>query len=146
TMNAQRPRFRNKLMLLCGLLTAGMIAAPGAFARDHHYNRHSGYQHYDRHNSWHGRDHNSNVGALLAGALIGGVIVNAIDNSDSYSRTYYSPPSGYYNDGYGSSGYYNNGYGYDGGGYYDRGYGTTYYGNAPAPTNYSQGYYYGGGY
>jgi hypothetical protein len=78
--------------------------------------------------------------------VIGGVIVNAIDNSDNYSRTDYAPPSGYYyNDGYGSSGYYNNGYGYYGGGYYDRGYGTTYY-NGPAPTYYSPGYYYGDGY
>jgi hypothetical protein len=145
-MQTQRSRFRNKVMLLCGLLTAGMIAAPGAFARDHDYSRYSGHRDYGRH-GWHDRSHN-NVGALLAGAIIGGVIVNALDNSHDYSRTYYAPPSGYY---------YNDGYGYDGSRYYDNGYGggyygngdTTYYGNGYAPTYYQpaynqQGYYYDG--
>src|SRR5690348_14333389 len=94
TMTNQRSRFRNKLMLLCGLLTAGMIAAPGAFARDHHYDgRYYGSRHYDSH-GWH-RGHDNDVGALIAGALIGGVIVNAIDHSNDYSRTYYSAPSYY---------------------------------------------------
>jgi len=104
-MKLQAPRFRNKVMLLCGVLTAGMIAAPGAFARDHNYSRYSGYHDYHRH-GWHDHNHGSNVGALLAGAIIGGVIVNALDNSQDYSRTYYAPaPSGYYyNDGYGSYG------------------------------------------
>lgn len=138
-MQTQRSRFRNKVMLLCGLLTAGMIAAPGAFARDHDYSRYSGHRDYDRH-GWHDRDHGNNVGALLAGAIIGGVIVNAIDHSHDYSRTYYAPPSGYYyNGGYGYNGnrYYDNG---DGGGYYGNGYGTTYYGNGYAPTYYQPAY------
>lgn len=149
-MHTQRSRFRNKLMLLCGFLTAGMIAAPGAFARGQDYSRYSGYHDYDRH-GWRDRGHDdNNVGALLVGAIIGGVIVNALDNSHDYSRTYYAPPSGdYYNDGYGSydgSRYYDNGYG---GGYYGNGYGTTYYGNGYAPTYYQptynqQGYYYDG--
>jgi hypothetical protein len=143
-MHAQRPNFRNKLMLLCGLLTAGMIAAPGAFAHDHHYDRYSGYHDYG-HSSWHHRDHDDNVGALLAGALIGGVIVNAFDHSNDYSRTYYAPPPGYYNNGHRSSGYYSNGYRYRNDGYYDRDYGTTYYGNGYAPTYYSPSYY-GDGY
>lgn len=143
-MKVQVSRFRNKVMLLCGVLTAGMIAAPGAFAHDHD-SRYSGYHNYDRH-GWHDHDHdNGSVGALLAGAVIGGVIVNALDHSHDYSRTYYSgtpyyrssyysqptyyaPPSGYYyNDGYGSYG--NRGY-YGNGGYY----------NNPQPTYYGSGY------
>jgi hypothetical protein len=136
-MNLRVPRLRNKA-LLCGLLTVGTIAAPGAFAHDHHYDsRYSGYHNYDRH-GWHDHDHdNGNVGALLAGALIGGVIVNAIDHSHDYSRTYYStpyygstyyssptyyapPPSGARYDRYGTYG--NQGYygdSYYGSGYYD---------------------------
>src|SRR5690348_15807986 len=147
-MKLQAPRFRNKVMLLCGVLTAGMIAAPGAFARDHNYSRYSGHHDYNRH-GWHDRSRGNNVGALLAGAIIGGVIVNALDNSQDYSRTYYAPPSGYYyNDGYGSydgSRYYDNGYS---GGY---GYGAKYYGNGYQPAYYQPtynqpGYYYGDGY
>jgi len=61
-MKLQAPRFRNKVMLLCGVLTAGMIAAPGAFARDHNYSRYSGYHDYHRH-GWHDHNHGSNVGA-----------------------------------------------------------------------------------
>lgn len=140
-MNAQRPRFRNKLMLLCGLLTAGMIAAPGAFARDHHYDRYSGYHDYGRH-GWH-HDHDNNVGALLAGAIIGGVIVNAIDHSHDYSRTYYTSPSYYSQPTYygppPSGYYYNDGYGSQGNGYYGNSY-QGYYNN-PQPTYYGSGYY-----
>ena len=146
-MKFQAPRFRNKAMLLCGLLTAGVIAAPGAFARDQHDSRYSGYHDYSSQNrysgyhdynsqNWHHHDRDDNIGALVAGALIGGVIVNALDHSHDYSRTYYAPTSGYYNyDAYRS---YGNGYGYEGNG--PR---STYYSNRYAPPPPPAGYYRG---
>ena len=122
-----RSGFRNKSMLLCALAVTATLAAPGAFARDHGY--YGGYHDYSRH-GWH-HDHGNTVGALIAGALIGGVIVNAIDHSSHrtyYPQPYYAPPPPppgyYYDDGYRGQPYYDNGY--NNSGYYNQ---PTYYGD-----------------
>lgn len=137
-------RFGSKLMLTCALSMAALIAAPGAFARPYNddYRGHSNYSQYHSSRNWHRNDHGG-FGALLAGAIIGGVLVNAIDNGRP--ATYYGPPppppAGYYgNNGpgyYGDSSYGNGYYGDDG--YYD-GYAPAYQPPPPAP-----GYYYGDG-
>lgn len=136
-------RFGNKLMLTCALSLAALIAAPGAFARPHNYDYrgHSNYSQYHSSRNWHRNDHGG-FGALLAGAIIGGVLVNAIDNGRA--TTYYGPPppAGYYGNGYGAGYYGDSSYGsgyYGDDGYYD-GYAPAYQPPPPPP-----GYYYGDG-
>lgn len=144
-MQVQRSRLRNKLMLACALIAAGVLAAPGAFARSHdNYRGYSGYG-YSGYRG-HDRDHHGNaVAALVAGAVIGGLLVNAIDQSHQtyYSQpTYYAPPQPQYYPGasYGNDGYYNdgnyNGNGYYGGSYYD----NSYYNASPQYYDDDNGY------
>lgn len=89
---------RNKLMIACAFVVACVLATPAAFAQAR--------GHHDR------RDHSADViGALVVGAVIGGVLVSASQNHDRYyGNGYYypqaypppPPPPGYY----GNSGYY----------------------------------------
>lgn len=106
---------RGKLMVGCALLVACVLAAPAAMAHDRYQGRGS---------------HDSNLlGALVVGAVIGGVLVSASNHHrDYYGSGYYYPtasyaPGGYYggyNGGYPAYGYggsYNSypAYGYGGG-------------------------------
>lgn len=105
-MQGQFARIRNKLMVACSLAVAAVLAAPAAMAHD-------GYR---------GGGHSGDVlGALVVGAVIGGVIASA-----SHDR-------------------------YDNGGYYypaqPQAYGSAYYGGYPAYTYPAYpAYSYGGGY
>jgi hypothetical protein len=112
---------RDKLMIACALVAACVLAAPSALAHDR----------------YRGGSHDADVlGALVVGAVIGGVLVGASRHQD---EGYYYPAQPYgpvvYDDGpYYDGGYYaypDEGYGgavsvgvYSGGGgyYYDRGY------------------------
>lgn len=103
---------RNKLMVACALVMAAVLAAPAAMARDR-------YQHR-------GNDSADMLGALVVGAVIGGVLVSASQHRDRYyDGGYYYPaqpyPSQGYYGGYPSYGYSGSGYyGYPAYGYGDR--------------------------
>lgn len=117
-------RILHRSLIAAGLLVAGVIAAPAAFARSH-----------------------VSIGLGFYGPGYSVGYNNCVNCY--YGRTYYSPGyySGYYNPGYTT--YYDPGYVT----YYDPGY-TTYYNPAPVyydpypayGTVYYGGGYYGGGY
>lgn len=90
---------RNKLMLACALVAAAVLATPAAMAR--------GYR-------GHGDDSGKVLGALVVGAVIGGVIASASQH-DRYDNGYYYPAQSYP-----PQGYYESypAYAYDDGGYY----------------------------
>ncbi|HEX5354528.1 MAG TPA: hypothetical protein VFW60_10650 [Rhodanobacteraceae bacterium] len=99
-MQLKSTSIRNKLMVACAFVVAGVLATPAAFAQSHH----------DR------RNHSADViGALVVGAVIGGVLVSASQHQNGYygnryeyPERAYPPPPRYYGD----SGYYRNpGYG-----------------------------------
>src|SRR5581483_4738450 len=78
---------RNKLMAGCVLIAACVLATPAALAGD-------GYSH-------HGSSHDSDVlGALVVGAVIGGVLVSATQHHHDYGYGYpggaYYAPTAYY--------------------------------------------------
>ena len=117
---------RNKLMAGTALVMACALATPAAFARDHN-----------------GHDDSDVLGALVVGAVIGGLLVSATDHDRDYgyypARSY--APVGYYGAAYRSAPYY--GPGYHGGGYYPR-YG---YGHGVSVNIHSgRGHSHGGGY
>ncbi|MGH8190555.1 MAG: hypothetical protein ACREP2_03830 [Rhodanobacteraceae bacterium] len=129
---------RNKLMVACAFVVACVLAAPTAFAHD-------------------GRSHHSNngadvLGALVVGAVIGGVLVSASQNHHDYYNSGYNypppayPSAGYYS-GYPAYAYGSPGYAYPSYGYGSRvNVGVVYnsHGNR-APTRYYRGRsYYGG--
>ncbi len=108
-MQSKTASIRNKLMAACALVMAAVLAAPAAMAHD-------GYR-------GHG-DHSGDVlGALVVGAVIGGVLASASHHHDRYYDGGYAYPaqpypSNYYGSypayAYGNGGYY--GYpGYGGG-------------------------------
>lgn len=124
---------RNKLMVACGLVTAVMLASPAALAHD-------GYYH-------HGDRAGDLLGALVVGAVIGGVVASTHRDRYYYDGGYYAPqpyPSGYYG--------YNNGYAYPAyqsypaygyGGYYGSGVnvGVYYRGGYDHWRGHDRGYY-----
>lgn len=94
---------RNKLMLACALVAAAVLATPAAMAR--------GYR-------GHSDDSGKVLGALIVGAVIGGVIASASQH-DRYDNGYYYPAQSYP-----PQGYYQNytsypAYSYNDGGYYN---------------------------
>lgn len=101
-MQRKSGSIRNKLMLAGGLVAAAVMATPVAMAH--------GYGHND--------DSGKVLGALVVGAVIGGVIASASQH-DRYDNGYYYPaqsypPQGYYQSypsypaySYGNGGYYN---------------------------------------
>lgn len=104
-MQRRSASFRNKLMLACALLAAAVLATPAAMAHDY----------YRGHRDDTGRI----LGALVVGAVIGGVIASASNHHDRYydGGYYYPaqnyPPQAYYQGypsypaySYGSGGYY----------------------------------------
>jgi hypothetical protein len=95
-MTSRPGSVRNKLMFACALAAAAVLATPAAMAHDYYRG--------------HRDDSGKVLGALVVGAVIGGVIASASHNS----RTYYD--SGYYSSYPGYS--YGTGYGYPGYGYY----------------------------
>jgi hypothetical protein len=66
-----RGSFRNKLMVACALVMAAILATPAAIARDHY--RHGG------------DDTAKVVGALVVGAVIGGVLASSSHRDNYYS-------------------------------------------------------------
>jgi hypothetical protein len=110
-MQLKSTSLRGKLMIGCALLVACVLAAPAAMAHDRYQGR---------------GDRDSNLlGALVVGAVIGGVLVSASNHHrDYYGSGYYYPttsyaPGGYYGGypAYGYGGSYNSypAYGYGGG-------------------------------
>lgn len=95
---------RDKLMLACALVMAGVLATPAAMAHDHYRG--------------HRDDTGKVLGALVVGAVIGGVIASSSHQRDTYyGGGYYAPAPVYYP----SQGYYGN--------YPAYSYGTGYYGS-----------------
>lgn len=97
-----RASIRNKLMVACALVAACVLAAPAAMAHD----------------SYRGRgDRSADIlGALVVGAVIGGVLVSASQHHhDYYDSGYYYPAQAYPQPGY-YGGY--PAYSYNDGGYY----------------------------
>ena len=105
-MQSKSGSIRNKLMLAGALVAAGVMATPVAMARGYH---------------GHNDDSGKVLGALVVGAVIGGVIASASQH-DRYDNGYYYPaqnypPQGYYQSypsypsypaySYGNGGYYN---------------------------------------
>jgi hypothetical protein len=105
-MQRKTGSIRNSLVLACSLAVAAMFAAPTAMAR-------GGYH-------GHGDRSADVLGALVVGAVIGGVLVSASQQDRGYrSDAYYPAPvypaQGYYGSypAYGNGGYYGSpGYGY----------------------------------
>jgi len=95
---------RNKLMLACALVAAAVLATPAAMARD--YRGHGG------------DDSGKVLGALVVGAVIGGVIASASQH-DRYDNGYYYPAQSYPPQGYYQSYPSYPAYSYGNGGYYD---------------------------
>jgi hypothetical protein len=99
-MQSRFASLRNKLMVACAFAVAGVLATPAAFAHGN-YHEHSGSHDDDV------------VGALIVGAVIGGVLVSASHHDRYYQGGYYYPaqpyaPVSYYGDYpayYGSGGY-----------------------------------------
>ncbi len=85
TMTNRSASIRNKLMLACALVMAGVLATPAALAHDR-------YRHHD--------NTGKVLGALVVGAVIGGVIASASQHDDGYYQ------SGYYQQGYPQQPYY----------------------------------------
>lgn len=116
-MQQKTGSIRNSLVLACSLAVAAMFAAPTAMARGGYYG------HSDR---------SADVlGALVVGAVIGGVLVSASQQDRGYrGDAYYPAPAypvqGYYGGypTYGNGGYYGSYPAYGNGGYY----GTPSYG------------------
>lgn len=110
-MDSKTGSIRNKLMVACALVVAAVLATPAAMAHDH-YRGHG--------------DHSADVlGALVVGAVIGGVLVSASEHHDRYyDGGYYSAPAypqqGYYG-GYPAAYAYPSypAYSYGNGGYYN---------------------------
>lgn len=133
--------FRNKLMLAIAFVAVAALAAPAAMARDYQPVRHG--------------SHDSDMlGALIVGAVIGGVLVSASQHHDRYyyGDRYgygYAPQPTYYGGGYAYApqpayGNYYGGYpGYSSGGYYgNRGYTPGYgYGQVNVRIGGGHGYY-----
>lgn len=132
---------RNKLMVACALVVACVLAAPTALAGDGHY-RHSGNNNADV------------IGALVVGAVIGGVLVSAAqDNHRDYYGAGYGynypqpayPQPGYYG-GYPAYSYGNAGYAYPGYGYGSRvNIGVVYSSGGRSNYRYNNGRSYHGG-
>ena len=150
-MKSRPGSIRNKLMLACALTAAAVLATPAAMAHDYRGHR---------------DDSGKVLGALVVGAVIGGVIASASEHHhDYYSGGYYYPapqayaPAGYYESGYASyptyGGYYSYpsypsyGYGssvnvgvvYSSGGSYHRGYYDGRYNRGSRYYDGSRGYY-----
>lgn len=100
-MQRQSGSIRNKLMLACALVVAAAFATPAAMA-------HGAYR-------GHGGNGADVLGALVVGAVIGGVLVSASQHDHDYYRGGYAYPAPAYPQGY-YGGYpaysYGGGYGY----------------------------------
>ena len=132
---------RNKLMIAGAFAAAAVLATPVAMARDHY---------------GHGNRSGDMLGALIVGAVIGGVVASASSHHDRYyyDNDYYAPqpyPSSYY--GYSSYPTYPAYPAYGYGGYYGSGVnvGVRYSsgrndwrGHDRSDYRGSNGYYYGG--
>lgn len=82
-MQSRARSIRGKLVILAAGALAIVLAAPVASARDHYYHR----------DSSRGADV---VGALVVGAVIGGVLASASQSRDAYyDGGYYPPPQAY---------------------------------------------------
>lgn len=154
SLKSRRISIRNRLMLACAIGAAFALATPAAMARGHYHYR--------------GNSSANVLGALVVGAVIGGVLVSASQQHNAYyGGGYYYPPQPYPSQGYyggyaapypaypaypaytyGTGGYY--GYPAYGGGvsvgvvYSSGGYRGNYYG---APRGYyDRGYYDRGSY
>lgn len=140
-MQRQSGSIHNKLMLACAMLAAAVLATPAAMAHDYR---------------GHGDDSGKLLGALVVGAVIGGVLVSASEHHDRYyDGGYYSAPA------YPQQGYYGGepaaysypsypAYSYGNGGYYHY---PSYAGSVNVGVVYSDqggrwrgrdGHYYGG--
>lgn len=102
-MQGKSGSIRNKLMVGCALVAAAVLATPAAMAHD-------GYR-------GHGDRSGDVLGALIVGAVIGGVLVSASQHHrDYYGGGYYYPAQAYpqpaYYGGYPA-------YSYNDGGYYN---------------------------
>lgn len=85
-MQRKSGSIRNKLMLACALVAAAVLATPAAMAHDYR---------------GHGDDSGKVLGALVVGAVIGGVIASAsADHDRYYDNGYYYPPQSYPPQGY----------------------------------------------
>lgn len=128
---------RNKLMVACALVAAAVLATPAAMAHDRYYG--------------HGDRAGGLLGALIVGAVIGGVVASANSHDDRYyyDSGYYAPQpypyaSGYYGyNAYPSYPAYSSypAYGY-GGGYYGSGVNVGVY-YSGGRRGYDRGYYRG---
>jgi hypothetical protein len=99
-MQRKTGSIRNSLVLACSLAVAAMLAAPTAMARGG-YHGHS--------------DRSADVlGALVVGAVIGGVLVSASQQDRGYRGDAYYPAPAYYP----TQGYYGGYPTYGNGGYY----------------------------
>lgn len=113
-----RGSLRNKLMIACALVMAAVLATPAAMARDH-------YRHSD--------NTGAVVGALVIGAVIGGVLASSSHHDNYYQGGYAYPAQPYPSSYYGSypSNYYGSYPAYSYNSYPAYGYNSGYY--APAP-------------
>ncbi len=127
-MQRQSTSLRSKLAVAGVLILALVLAAPTAMARDHHY-RHGGH------------DRSADVlGALVVGAVIGGVLVSASNHHhDRYRGGYYYPARPYASYGYASPQPYPAPVGYYGG-YYGSQPGYGYRGRVNIGVVYSSGH------
>ena len=146
-MQTKSGSIRNKLMLACAFAVAAVLATPAAMAHDYR-------GHWD--------DSGKVLGALVIGAVIGGVIASASQHhNDHYNGGYYYPAQPYPSNYYGSypaysygNGYYGDpGYSYGGrvnvgvvysshGSYNHRYRGSRHYGGSYG--NHRGGYHHGG--
>ncbi|MGH8214272.1 MAG: hypothetical protein ACREPZ_01035 [Rhodanobacteraceae bacterium] len=86
-MQNRSDSLRNKLMVACALVTVAILATPAAMARDHYRNS---------------NDTAKVVGALVVGAVIGGVLASSSHHDNYYRGGYNYPAQAYPSNYYGS--------------------------------------------